>query len=79
MIEVHKKKSSNIDDQGVTYNTDTKELIIPYKSFKDPKQVTKYKYYDVPKEVWEDLKKADSLGGFVNREIVKGGYRYERL
>lgn len=37
-----------------------------------------YRYFDVPRGVYEWLVKADSKGRFINR-LVKEQYRYERV
>ena len=37
----------------------------------------KYIYQDVPRELWEGFKKADSKGGYYNRHI-KGRYQLKR-
>lgn len=38
---------------------------------------SRYDYYDVPENVFEDMKSADSKGKYLNAEI-KGHYRYAR-
>lgn len=70
------KESKNVE--STEYNKETKELFVVFKSFKDPKITTPYVYRGVPEEKWEALKKAESLGGFINKEI-KGSYDYEKL
>lgn len=37
-----------------------------------------YQYKDVPKEVWDKIKTAQSIGSFMQRNI-KGNYRYEKI
>ncbi|MDP2711979.1 MAG: KTSC domain-containing protein [Solirubrobacteraceae bacterium] len=37
-----------------------------------------YRYFDVPREVYDALLRADSLGRYFNREI-RDRYRYVRL
>ena len=37
-----------------------------------------YQYFDVPKELWLNLKEAVSVGSFINRNL-KGQYRYCRV
>lgn len=37
-----------------------------------------YQYFDVPKELWVNLKEAVSVGSFINRNL-KGQYRYCRV
>ena len=60
--------SSNIN--AIDY--DGTDLIVEYKSG------TKYKYKNVPTELFESLKNAESKGRFINSEI-KGKFDYERL
>lgn len=38
-----------------------------------------YQYYDVPESLYDGLMSADSHGRFFDRNIKKGGYRYERV
>jgi hypothetical protein len=38
-----------------------------------------YRYFEVPNEVYERLMTADSIGRFLNSEIVNGGYAYEEV
>lgn len=75
----HSKESKNIAAEGISYNTETKVVTVPFKSFKDPKIVTRYEYLDVPKETWDALVKAESLGGAVNKLLAKGGFEYQKL
>lgn len=75
--EKYTKESANI--HSTEYNKETKELFVVFKSFKDPKKTTSYVYSGVPAELWDRLKKADSLGGFINREVVKSSFSYEKL
>lgn len=69
-LEIYKKESANI--ATTSYDKLKKELFVTFKSFKDPKKLTEYKYSEVPEDLWEALKKADSLGGFINKNVVKG-------
>lgn len=78
-IETFKKKSSNIAEEGVSYDSEKKELTVPFKSFKNPKEVSRYRYSGIPEKVWEDLKKAESIGSFINKHIVKGDYDFVKL
>lgn len=75
----HKKESKNIAAEGVSYNTETKTVTVPFKSFKDPKIITRYEYYNVPQDTWDALVKAESLGGAVNKLLAKGGFDYQKL
>lgn len=60
-------KSSNID--MIAYDQET--LFVQFKS-------GLYKYNKVPREVYENLKKSESKGKFVN-SAVKGAYEYEKV
>lgn len=37
-----------------------------------------YHYYDVPEDIWNGIKNAESQGVFLNAEI-KGHYRYSKV
>jgi hypothetical protein len=37
-----------------------------------------YQYYDVPEQIWEAFKAADSKGQFIHQNL-KGQYRYARV
>lgn len=76
-LEIFTKESKNV--ATTAYDKDKKELFVTFKSFKDPKKLTEYKYSEVPANVWDDLKKAESLGSFVNKNIVKPEYPYEKV
>lgn len=54
------------------YDADKRTLDVAYISSGE------YRYFDVPREVYEWLRRAQSKGKFVNR-LVKEKYRYERL
>ena len=64
------KASSNI--QKFTYEENFNELWVYFNNR------TVYKYLDVPKEVYENFLKADSLGKFLNSDI-KPNYKYEKI
>lgn len=38
-----------------------------------------YRYYGVPQSTYEGLMAAPSIGGYLDAQIKKGGYRYEKL
>lgn len=67
-MELKEVVSSNIKRIGYTDNN----LIVEYLSG------TKYKYKNVPKEVYDQLLESDSKGRFMNSNI-KSKYEYERL
>lgn len=75
--EKYTKESANV--HSTEYNKETKDLFVTFKSFKDASKTTQYVYSDVPEELWERLKQAESLGGFINREVVKGGFSYKKV
>jgi hypothetical protein len=64
-----RKVSSSAVDR-VAYDDETGTLDLWYKGG------DRYSYFDVPRAIYEALLEADSIGGFVNREI-KPHYRYE--
>lgn len=37
-----------------------------------------YQYFDVPQQIYDELRRASSIGGFINSN-VKGHYRYARV
>lgn len=76
-LEIYKKESANIEQTA--YDATKKELFVKFKSFKKPVTITEYRYEGVPESVWKELKQAESLGGFINKSIVKGGYVYEKI
>ena len=65
MIEVNSSNIKSIDYDGT-------DLIVEYKSG------SKYKYSNVPNDLFESFKTAESKGRFMNSEI-KGKFNYERL
>ena len=64
-----RKVSSSAVDR-VAYDDETCTLDLWYKGG------DRYSYFDVPRAIYEALLEAESIGGFVNREI-KPHYRYE--
>lgn len=65
--EVFEAISSNIE--SVSYEDG--DLFITYKNH------TTYVYQKVPREIFENLKKAESVGKFVN-QYIKGKYLFEK-
>ena len=57
----------------IAYNSRRHVLIV---TFRD--SIASYAYYAVPNSVWDDLRAADSKGGYYNSEI-KGYYDCEKL
>lgn len=67
-MQLREVMSSNIKKVGY----ENKELLVEYLSG------AKYKYKEVPEELFTKLLEAESKGRFMNSE-VKGKYEYERL
>lgn len=63
-------KSSNIASVG--YETDSQTLEIEFNNG------TVYQYFDVNEQVFNELKGASSVGGYLASHI-KGVYRYSRV
>ncbi|MGY1889303.1 KTSC domain-containing protein [Pseudomonas jessenii] len=61
--------SSNVESVGFDEDSETLEV--------EFKNGTLYQYFDVPKNVYEGLVGADSVGGYLAANI-KGVYRYSR-
>lgn len=62
-------QSSNV--AGFSYDEAAQVLTVEFNSG------SRYDYYDVPENVFEGMKSADSKGRYLNTE-VKGHYRYAR-
>lgn len=65
-VEMHRVDSSAISRIG--YDANNKVLGVEFEESGDV-----YYYYDVPENVYNDLKKADSIGGYYN-DYIKGEY-----
>lgn len=61
-VEMEFVQSSNLEQIG--YDSDNQELYIVFK-----KSGLTYVYSDVPESVFEELKNAESLGGYFNQNI----------
>ena len=61
--------SSNLS--RIRYDKNSEILVIEFHGGR------KYQYFDVPIQVFEGLKNADSYGKYFN-EHIKGNYRYAR-
>ncbi len=70
MTEWIEVDSSNI--AAISYVPETQGLMVKFNSG------SVYTYADVPAEVFDDFKDADSKGKFFN-EHIKGVYPYERV
>lgn len=71
MPEMIPVDSSNVKSIG--YDEDTQELFVAFLNN------STYKYMDVPPEIFEEFKEADSAGKFLYRRIKQGGFEYERV
>ncbi len=67
MIQVD---SSNI--AAIGYDNDSETLQIEFNNG------TTYQYFDIPEQVFERLRDADSVGGYLAAQI-KGNYRYSKV
>ena len=63
--------SSNLESIG--YDADTRTL---YVRFLSTGRV--YAYFDVERDVFEELQQADSKGGYFN-SLIRGAFPYEQL
>jgi hypothetical protein len=68
-IEMNAVKSSNIDRIG--YDEPSKTLAIEFRTG------ATYHYYEVPKDVYESLKNAESVGAYFAQNI-KGSYAFHK-
>lgn len=48
------------------YNSETKELIITFKTTERPKM-----FFELPQEVWDEMKESESAGSFYHAKIKK--------
>ena len=62
--------SSNVIKIG--YEKDNSTLEVEFKNGGT------YQYYDVPEQIWEAFKAADSKGQFIHQNL-KGQYRYSKV
>jgi hypothetical protein len=67
--------SSNVDAVG--YDKDSQTLRIQFKA-KGEKSPSAYDYSKVPREIYQALNRAESLGGFIHKSIVSE-YQAEKL
>lgn len=70
-MEFHSVTSSNLESVG--FDEEAGVLGVRYKNG------TEYVYFDVPRRIFEELLVAQSPGTFLNTEIKKRGYRYEKV
>lgn len=70
-MEMQPVSSSNL--AAVGYDEESSTLRVEFLNG------TSYEYYNVPKEVFEDLLNAGSKGQYFNANIKKGGYPYSKL
>jgi hypothetical protein len=69
-VEKRSVKSKAV--KSLLYDDATRTLDVEFAS------ASTYRYFDVPRDVYEWLLRVDSKGTFVNR-LVKEKYRYERV
>lgn len=62
--------STSISEVGYHKDSETLEILF--------RNGGTYQYFDVPSRVHQELIQADSVGGYLNREI-KGAFRYARV
>lgn len=58
---------------SVGYDATTRTLEVEFK------RGGVYKYFDVPASEYAALLSASSIGGYLDAQIKKAGYRYEKL
>lgn len=59
---------------AMRYDAEARVLMIVYRGNRG-----RYRYFDVPREVWEAFRAAKSKGAFLNGIFKEHGYRYERV
>jgi len=70
-VLTHKvENSSQIAE--IRYNTESKTLEVDFKTGKT------YEYYEVPKDVFEDVRLAESAGKFFN-SYIKSNFQYKQI
>jgi hypothetical protein len=69
MPEMHYVDSSNVEAVG--YESEAQELHVQFLSG------AYYIYHGVPREIYDDLLAAPSIGSFLNR-VVKGVYQFTK-
>lgn len=69
-MEMIQVSSSNV--AAIGYDSDSETLQIEFNNG------TTYQYFDVPEQVFEGLRDADSVGGYLAAQI-KGNYRYSKV
>jgi len=69
-METISVESSHMATMG--YEPDTKVLQIGFKNN------TLYEYFDVPPNVWEEFKAAESKGKYLAK-FIKGTYQYKKV
>ncbi len=69
-MEMTPVESSNIEAVG--YDGDSSTLQVEFKNGGT------YQYFDVPEHVFEGLRDAESVGGYL-ASVIKGSYRYSKV
>lgn len=68
-MEMTKVKSSNVEAYG--YDEAQRVLTVDFKSG------SRYRYFDVPAEVAQELGKAESKGRFIRASVVGAGFKHD--
>lgn len=63
--------SSNI--RSIGYDPQSKILEVEFTSG------DVYQYFDIPKHLYDEFLRASSHGGFLNENIVRYNYRYQKI
>lgn len=71
MAEVRRTAVPSSAVKSVGYDEKTRELEIEYRN-------GTYRYYPVPKQLFEEMMRSDSIGEFVEQRI-KGRFIYRRV
>jgi len=71
MLKLENVKSSNVSAIG--YDENKKELYIKYNTN------AVYKYLNVPKFIFDNMKAAKSIGKYVTEYVKCAGYSYEKV
>lgn len=72
METITKEITNSSQVTKVGYNEETKILTITFKTGKS------YEYYDVPKDIFDSMLTAESIGKYLN-QFVKPFYKYKAL
>lgn len=81
-MSIERKVFNSTIVKSASYDSNKKELVITYKF--GEQRATSYRYYDVPQEAWEGMKKAEddptqSVGKYVNSKIKPIYTKYVKI